>query len=83
MNQNTEPRCVIGVIARLIKVIPVTEVYLINELDKYVKSLWNQSPEALKTTYCWIPLTHILKKNVTAIDEEWKQQLLNIYMNIA
>ena len=33
---------------------------LINELQQYSDSLWNQSPEALKTKYCWKQFINIL-----------------------
>jgi hypothetical protein len=75
------PRSVINVIDQLLDVIPMDEVKLIEELNKYKNSLWNRAPETLYTNHCWIPLQKILQKRITTIDCEWKEKILQIFNN--
>jgi hypothetical protein len=64
---------------KLLKIIPDEELVLRNEIITYIGILWNQSPEALKTEYCWMPLQLIMNRNVKDIDTEWKREILKIY----
>ena len=75
------PRSVINVIDQLLEVIPMDEIKLIGELNKYKNSLWNLAQETLHTNICWIPLQNLLQKRITTIDCEWKEKILQIFNN--
>jgi hypothetical protein len=68
-------RSVIDVIKLLSNIIPRNETELINELNKYVKSLYNKAPELLKGTECWLPFIHILNYYIPDITEDWHIQI--------
>jgi len=72
MEKYKDARCVTEYIKQILRVIPQTETKLINEIKTYYDSLWNQSQEALQTSYCWTPLQTILNNNISYFDEEWK-----------
>lgn len=82
INKMSNPRSVVDVMAKLLKIIPDEELSLRNEITKYNETLWNQSPEALKTEYCWMPLQLIMNRNVNKIDKEWKKELLRIFNDL-
>lgn len=74
-------RSVIDIICNLLEVIPKDELKLITEIENYKNTLWNKSPEALKHSYCWVPLTTIMENNISFIDTDWKKQLIAIFNN--
>lgn len=74
-------RCVVDVMNEILKLVPEDETTLITDITKYKETLWNQSPEALKTEYCWMPLQNIMNRNIKNIDTEWKRDLLKIFNN--
>jgi hypothetical protein len=76
-------RCVVDIMDKLLQIIPDNEnvIDLRNEIIKYKETLWNQSPEALKTEYCWMPLQNIMNRNIREIDTEWKHELLKVFNN--
>jgi hypothetical protein len=74
-------RSVVDVMDEILQLVPESDTTLITEITKYKETLWNQSPEALKTEYCWLPLQYIMNRNVGLIDTEWKQELLKVFNN--
>lgn len=74
-------RSVIDVIKLLTNIIPKNEIELINELNKYVKTLYNKAPELLKSSDCWIPFIHILNYYIPDIIEDWHIQIDNLLKN--
>ena len=77
----TNARSVIDVMNEILQLVPESETTLITEITKYKETLWNQSPEALKTEYCWKPFQSIMNRNIKNIDTEWKRDLLKIFNN--
>jgi len=75
----SNPRSAVDVMDEILRVVPDSETTLITEITKYKETLWNQSPEALKTAYCWKPFQSIMNRNVKNIDTEWKRDLLKIF----
>jgi hypothetical protein len=73
------PRDINIVIPQMLQIIPTDEHHLRIQLKAYEISLFNQSPEARRTAYVWLPLQNILQKNITAFDAEWKLQLLALF----
>lgn len=80
---STSPRCVVAVMEELLKTIPVSEVYLRNDIKTYHGSMWNQAPEARKTAYNWVPLQDIMIKHVQSIDEDWQKRAVQIFNGTA
>lgn len=76
------PRSVVDVMVKLLKIIPDEELFLRDEIVEYTGTLWNQSPEALKTEYCWMPLQLIMNRNVKEINTDWKKELLRIFNDV-
>jgi hypothetical protein len=74
-------RSIIDVIKDILEVIPNEEEKIIHELKTYMKSLWNQAPEALCTKYIWLPVYNILNNNIENINNEWKIQVKKIFNN--
>ena len=68
---------VIHVIQPILKIIPNNELKLIREIKEFESKLYYKSRGAL-CGYCWEELLYILQKNITEIDEEWKNQLVKI-----
>lgn len=77
-----KPRSIITVIDEMLEFIPSKEEYLIEQLNEFKNSLWNQAPEALLTSYNWIPVQNILNKYIKNVDTDWKLRLLNIFNGI-
>ena len=67
----------------LLKIIPVSEAELRDDIQTYKQTMWNQSPEARKTAYNWTPLQSILIKHVQSIDEDWKKKAVQIFSGTA
>jgi len=66
-------------IKKLLQIIPKTETSLINEIEAYKNSLWNQAPEAMYFRENWVPLQNILNRNILEIDCNWKKKLIIEY----
>jgi hypothetical protein len=75
------PRLVNDVINQLLEIIPKSEINLINELTNYKKSLFNQAPEALSGSYCWIPFLNILNTHIPDIKEDWQIKIREVLEN--
>jgi hypothetical protein len=75
------PRSVSDIIPQLLSVIPETEKNLINDIKEFYKNLWNQPPEALRSSRFWVPLGNIFNKHIQNIDTDWKLKLLKIFNN--
>jgi len=78
-----EPRSVVVIIPRLLRLIPETEPELIQEIQAYAVTLWNKAPEVTTTRECWIPLALILRKHIKKVDTSWKLTLVKIFSNQA
>ena len=63
-----EGRDVQDIIKEIMKIIPKNEIVLINEINRYSETLWNQSPESLTGPYCWSHLIAILNRNIPIIN---------------
>ena len=74
-------RSVLDIIKQILNIIPENEIQLINELNKYVKTLYNKAPELLKSADCWMPLIHILNYYIPDIIEEWHIKIDNLLKN--
>jgi len=74
-------RNVVLVIKEIQPFIPQDETKLISEIQIYKDSLWNQAPERLKTSDCWLPFINILNNNIINVDTEWKRKLVSIINN--
>ena len=72
-------RDVITVINKILGSIPENQTGLIAELETYRNEQLNQAPEIRVTSHCWIPLQHILLKNITELNDEWKENVCKIY----
>ena len=78
MTGTNEGRNVLLVIGKIIKCIAENEVILIDELQKYSDSLWNQSPEAVKSKYCWKQFINILNCHIPIISKNWHSTIKDI-----
>lgn len=70
------------VIKKLLEIVPCHEYSLVCDLEAYYNSLWNQSPEALKTAHCWTPLQNIMNNHVQDLDEPWKIKAICLFNQI-
>jgi|UniRef100_A0A6C0JM11 hypothetical protein len=77
----SEPRDVAIVCMQILKIIPETEIELLNDLRNFQETLWNQAPELRKAANFWKPFIHLLNNNITNIDNEWKLKVLKIINN--
>lgn len=76
-------RSVIDVSNKILQIIPDKEYALKRDVKKYSESLFNQAPEVLRGSICWIPFVNILNSHITVFDEEWKIQMRNMINNVA
>jgi hypothetical protein len=67
-----ENRNVADIIKPILEIIPKTETQLIIEITNFNCTLWNQSPESLKSWYCWSQLVSILNEFIPIVSEEWQ-----------
>ena len=67
------------VIDQLLAVIPKTETDLLNKIRDYKNSLFNIAPELRGNGEYFIRLGYILNSNITEIDTDWKQELVDIF----
>ena len=74
-------RSIVTVIDQLLQVIPQKETGLVKSLTEYKATLWNQAPEALKSSYNWEPVQRILVTHITSLDEPWQQTVADIFSN--
>lgn len=74
-------RSVIDIIKQVVNIVPTNEIELINELNKYTRTLYNKAPELLKGSDCWFPLIHILNYYIPDIKEEWHIKIDNLLKN--
>lgn len=80
MDNTPEYRSVIQVANKIIAKIPVENVQFIADINNFVKELWNQAPEVLKGSQCWIPFTNILRFHLDNIEDGWQKEVADIYM---
>lgn len=76
-----KPRLVNDIIRVVLEIIPESETILINELKNYKKSLFNQAPESLSGSHCWIQFINILNNHIHDIKEEWQIKIRDILNN--
>ena len=81
MESEIELRYVDDVIIKVLQFIPESEINIRNALINYKLSLFNKSPEALKTSDCWLPFINIMNSFITDFDENWKIIIRNIICN--
>ena len=74
-------RSIVTVIDQLLQVIPQKETGLVKSLTEYKATLWNQAPEALKSSYNWEPVQRILVIYITSVDEPWQRTVVDIFSN--
>jgi len=74
-------RSIVTVIEQLLQAIPQEETDLVKSLTEYKATLWNQAPEALKSSYNWEPVQRILVIYITSVDELWQQTVVDIFSN--
>lgn len=68
------------VIQQLLVVIPKTETALIGEIKEYRNTLWNRAPEMMESAELWIPVQHILARNILFLDKDWKILVQKIFV---
>ncbi len=54
---------------------------LVEDLDKYINSLWNIAPEELCTGYFWKPFLDILNSYNDEIDDNQRGTIIKILSN--
>jgi hypothetical protein len=69
---------------QIIKRIPESESELINNLNKFIASLWNQAPEVRKGPEVYLPYGDILNYYIPSYDETksediWKKNINYIF----
>jgi hypothetical protein len=77
----TEPRNIIDISKQIIDIIPKNEIQIINEIENYIGSLWNQPPEVLKGSLCWSHFLSILNEQIPIISEDWQIKIKKIINN--
>ena len=75
------PRDVAVVCEQILKMVPISEIKLRNELQEFHDNLWNKAPEIRRSSELWKPFGNILSLNIATIDEDWKQQILRLFNN--
>ena len=80
MDKNYEYRSVIPVANKIMNKIPIENIKFIEDINNFIKKLWNQAPELLHGAECWIPFTNILNNHLDNIDDVWQKEVIDIYM---
>jgi hypothetical protein len=76
-----EPRNIIDISKQIVDIIPKNEIQIINEIENYIRPLWNQSPEVLSGSLCWTHFTSILNEQIPIISEDWQIKIRTIINN--
>jgi hypothetical protein len=74
-------RNVTDVYEQIKPIIPNKNLDLINDLDKYIDSLWNIAPELLCRKYHWTLFLHIFNSHSNEIDDETSDNIRKILSN--
>jgi len=69
---------------RIIKVIPETETDLLQDLDKFINSIWNKAPEVRCSSEVYVPYYNILWNHGFGEldrdqDPDWKFHVRDIF----
>ena len=75
-------RDIVPIINKLLNFVPIEENAIRHALTTYRDSLWNQAPEARRSTEIWQPLMIILNNFIPIIDTDWKRNMVNIVNNV-
>ena len=78
-------RSIITVSNQMLKVIPLEQVELRNDIQTYIDSIWNLAPEMLCDGPRFTTVQNILTRhirNATQDSEEWILALIKIFNNI-
>jgi len=78
MSEDYKGRLVDDVLEQIIKIIPVDETKLIDNLNKFKSSLFNKSPEVKRGADCWVPFINLLNFHIPHIKDEWQIEIKNI-----
>jgi len=73
-------RSIKDIIEQILDVIPESENVLIAEIKEYRDGLFNQAPELMRASQFWVPVQHILARNIPDIDNEWKVKVQRIFV---
>ena len=76
-----EPRNIIDISKQIMDIIPKNEIEIINEIENYIRPLWNQPPEVLKGSLCWSQFSSILNEQIPIISEDWQIKIRTIINN--
>ena len=79
--ESIEPRNIIDISKQIIDIIPKNEFQLINKIENYIRTLWNQPPEVLKGSLCWSQFSSILNEEIPIISEDWQIKIRTIINN--
>ena len=81
MSETKKGRLVEVVLKQVMKIIPESETNLINELNKFKKTLDYCAPEMRMASECWVPFIGILNYYIPKIEEEWQIKIRDILNN--
>jgi hypothetical protein len=76
-----KPRNVIIIAEEIYKLIPDDQIKFKEDVNDFIKNLWNQAPEALLTGYNWGKFGVIINKHINDIKEEWRKNIIDIFTN--
>ena len=76
-----EPRNVLIVALYILNMIPDDKKDFHNELDYLIKQDFvYKCQEELTTPYSWGKMQGIMYKHIPLVDEEWKQNIIDVYI---
>lgn len=76
---NYESRNVYNIANTIIEIIPLDQIKLKKELEVFLHSLWNKSPEEIiYSPILWSNLCIILNNNIKTFDLEWQKIIRDI-----
>jgi hypothetical protein len=79
------PRLIDDVHKQIIQLIPLEQISLREELENFIKSLWNKAPEVRLGPEVYIPYAEILAKWINPFNEnlsDWESQVVSIYNGV-
>ena len=69
------------VLKQVMEIIPESETNLINELNKFKRTLDYSAPEMRMASECWSPFISILNFFIPKKEEEWQLRIRDILTN--
>jgi hypothetical protein len=80
MSEEKAPRNAILIAANISMSLPQDQQDFRNDLAEFIRDCAYTSPELCTSPAIWMKFEFVMKKNITNIDADWKQTIVDLYV---